>query len=418
MALRTLRQLPKVVDETSDGDPVYEVGSVRLVLPGESNAFNRLVECSRCRREIVGAAVLGPDDLNRAPLPMVCRACVTASGVSGWRSDQRRAVAAPAPPSSPAPARPAAAEMADARPEEVDRGRLHVLEERLEAIATRLAAAEAPEEPADDDELSGRLGELASSLEAQRIELRSAVELVSGLRPEIERVTEAHKQLARGQQELDRRLAGIAARPVSAPPEASAVDALRRRVDEVEVELRELRALLEQGLDQVRSEAASHEQLVEQALSRLSATLSTLHSDVESSVNAAVRFEIATVVQAQQELSAGQRSVERKLDGLSSALDAQKSRLHDMERGLQVALDQVQELLHRRAAPAPPLGSVVGSLLEDLNAQLDAAERRLSERASAEQVHAVVERRDRPATTPVRPSEPAETGDDREAVTG
>ena len=257
--------------------------------------------------------------------------------------------------------------------------------------------------PADDVELRRRVGEMASSLEAQRVELRSAVELVTGMGPEIERVAEAHRHLARGQQELGRRLAEVVARPVSAPPEALAVEALRRRVDEVEVELGELRALLEQGLDQVRSEATSRDQLVQHGLSRLSGTVSALRSDLEGSIDAAVRFEIATVGQAQQELSTGQGNVERRLDGLSSALDAQTSRLHDVERGLQAALDQVQELLDRRPSPPPLVGTVGWSLVEGLDAQLDAAERRLSELASVEQVHAVIEPGDGPAPTPAGP---------------
>src|SRR5687768_10525878 len=81
VALRTLRQVPKVVSETSAGEPIYEIRSVRLILRGDSNHFNRLVSCSKCGRDVIGSAVLAPSDLEHAPQPLICQDCArTAAG--------------------------------------------------------------------------------------------------------------------------------------------------------------------------------------------------------------------------------------------------------------------------------------------------------------------------------------------------
>ena len=60
VALRTLRQLPKVVGETSAGDPIVEVRSVRLVLRAGAHHFSRVTTCSRCGREVPGHRCSGP----------------------------------------------------------------------------------------------------------------------------------------------------------------------------------------------------------------------------------------------------------------------------------------------------------------------------------------------------------------------
>ena len=47
VALRTLRQRPKVVDQGANGEPIYEVRSVRLILGDKADHFSRLAECSK-----------------------------------------------------------------------------------------------------------------------------------------------------------------------------------------------------------------------------------------------------------------------------------------------------------------------------------------------------------------------------------
>src|SRR5215210_903348 len=76
VALRTLRQRPKVVDHRENGDPVFEVRSVRLVLRDNADHFNRLAQCSKCGREVPGAPVLSQADLTRPSHSVICKECV------------------------------------------------------------------------------------------------------------------------------------------------------------------------------------------------------------------------------------------------------------------------------------------------------------------------------------------------------
>jgi hypothetical protein len=100
VGLRTLRQRPKLVGTTGDGEPIYEVRSVRLVLLGMSPHFNRLAPCTRCGRELPGAPVMSPADLDAELRHMICADCVRVAGViSVWDPEPARRAArgAPAP---------------------------------------------------------------------------------------------------------------------------------------------------------------------------------------------------------------------------------------------------------------------------------------------------------------------------------
>jgi hypothetical protein len=88
IGLRTLRQRPKLAGVLSDGELVYEVRSVRLLLRGQAPYFNRLVACERCGRDQAGAPVLTPADLDAPLRPMICTECVQKAGVSSvWEPE-------------------------------------------------------------------------------------------------------------------------------------------------------------------------------------------------------------------------------------------------------------------------------------------------------------------------------------------
>jgi chromosome segregation ATPase/DNA-directed RNA polymerase subunit RPC12/RpoP len=108
--------MPKATGETQDGEPVFEVRSVRLVLRGDAAHFNRLVPCSRCGREVLGPAVLAPGDLDDPVRSLVCQDC------SARAMDAPPAGAAPVPTSA------------------VDDGRLAEVERRLEVLTALVAA--------------------------------------------------------------------------------------------------------------------------------------------------------------------------------------------------------------------------------------------------------------------------------------
>src|SRR3954447_14095914 len=100
VGLRTLRQRPKVVDHTADGEPVYEVRSVRLVLRPDAGHFNRLVECAKCGREVPGAPVLDSASLDHPGNPVICKTCVQTSAIGGSRSGENVVVADAPPPAA------------------------------------------------------------------------------------------------------------------------------------------------------------------------------------------------------------------------------------------------------------------------------------------------------------------------------
>ena len=81
--------MPKVVGQTDSGEAIYEAGTARLILRSGAAHFNRLVNCSKCGREVPGLAVLTPGELDQPGRAVVCDDCVQAATA---------AVARPAPP--------------------------------------------------------------------------------------------------------------------------------------------------------------------------------------------------------------------------------------------------------------------------------------------------------------------------------
>ncbi len=73
--------MPRPTGETDAGEPIYAIRSARLVLRGDAAHFNRLVPCSNCGRDVVGPALLGPGDLDQPVEPVTCDDC-RAKGLS------------------------------------------------------------------------------------------------------------------------------------------------------------------------------------------------------------------------------------------------------------------------------------------------------------------------------------------------
>ena len=192
VALRTLRQLPKPAGETLAGDPIYEIRSVRLVLQGVGSNFLRLTNCSRCGRELAGAPVLTPADLDRPVQPMICTHCIRSAGVSTtWESE---AGGAAMPPAEREPELAAAAPggpPAEGRP-----ARLDVLERHLRAVTDRVneLGRVARSQQADADDRGRRAEATASELRDELLALRASSE---GTRAELQRLAGAHAELER-----------------------------------------------------------------------------------------------------------------------------------------------------------------------------------------------------------------------------
>ena len=127
VALRTLRQLPKVVGETSAGEPIVEVRSVRLVLREGAAHFSRMATCSKCGREVPGAAILSPSDLDHPPHPVICRHCVRTASAPVLRPERRPVKVVPEPRPEPQTESPSGAAPEDSR--------LAALDARLSELA-------------------------------------------------------------------------------------------------------------------------------------------------------------------------------------------------------------------------------------------------------------------------------------------
>lgn len=214
VALRTLRQRPTVVGRTERGEPVYEIRSVRLVLGPGAGHFNRLVQCAKCGREVAGAPVLAPAELDRAANPVFCERCArTAAPVVPDPLPAADSVPVPETEPTPAPDRLAAveAELAETR------AQLREVVEWNRELAARqgeigrqvrdLAAAHDAVEAiqASVDEGASRVHALEQKFQAHLERLTRAVEAPAGAPVPSALMESLEQQLAEAEERLGQR---------------------------------------------------------------------------------------------------------------------------------------------------------------------------------------------------------------------
>jgi hypothetical protein len=332
VGLRTLRQRPKVVDHTADGDPVYEVRSVRLVLRPDAGHFNRLVECVKCGREVPGAAVLDVASLEHPVNAVICKTCVQTSAIGGSRPGEN-VVVADAPPGA-AVKPPEATPPAPAGP---DDGRLATLEAQLRAVVRQLR-------------------ELADRDRAPMVDSGQAEERI-----------QAHVHEA-----VRAQLAAV--RDTEGDPMAALADQVRRDLgamaEALKVQRRDLSTLVAM-VDEARGEV----ERVDRRVADLTVAPTSPPSDVMAGLDARVAALSDMVETHRREVAAVMREVEQRMqddvDRLTGLLEGQR---RDLQSMLAVAAD--------RAAPAPIDGEPDDDdLLEVLERQLLEAERRLADRS-------------------------------------
>ena len=390
VGLKTLRQRPRVVGETGSGEPVFEVRSVRLVLRDEAGHFSRLAECSKCGREVPGAPVMGPADLDRPAHSVICKDCVRASVAARPLQPEWRAAKSerPAPPVQKADEQPSGP------PDPVDDVRLAAVEVQLQAAVARLAeladlqrmeSAESrlqealrqglaqiraevvassqrseTEQAAANDEDRKRAEALAQVVQAQQSRLASMSAMLTEIRDDVLRLAESNQELARAQRDLERRI--------------------EERVGKADASV----AALEKRL---RGDVTTLAQAVE-----------TVRGDLEGSLGAPLGTGMAMVVQAVQELARGRdeikASVGGRVEALTSAVEDGSSRVRALERRTEESIERLTEALedqrrelkevtatHRLdyGIDGGTLGrSAAGELLDGLERQLQEAEGRLA----------------------------------------
>ncbi len=299
VALRTLRRLAKSVGQTAAGDPVYEIGAVRLVLPADTVSFHRVIVCSKCGHDVPGAAVLGRGDLARPAHGVICQACITAAAPV-FRTEER------------SPAVPGRSVLNAASPNGALTGHAELTstsDVRLAALEQRLAALAAP--------LHGEPTGWEASADGQpRAELTTLVE-----------------GLSRTAEPCSGRLQAF---------ERQVQEAVHRLAETMESQQADLQAALGKGLDEVRSAMAT---VATSSVSRLEdleeraakgelevSEVRELQAGLDGELDE-LRSEIASVRHVNRELSDDQAEVNRRLDAVSEVERAARP-VQDRRRGL------------------------------------------------------------------------------------
>ena len=384
VALRTLRQVPKVVGKTERGDPIFEVRNVRMLLPSPATHFSRLVTCMNCAREVAGLPVLSAADLNHAPGPFLCADCVAAlRALSGDGV-------------------PAAGRVDVSRSE---RPAKEELVHRLDDLDRRFAAA-AAEENARAEALETRLRELEAGVEeavtakdAESPTLREAIEdRIRALDDERE------SQRAEVQARLREGLADV--RAAAAVP-ADIVDRLqalqkqgRQNQDELS-ELHELHAALDAGLGALRSEIGD----VRTGVKRVADGQADIDDRLETYVRASLTPDEATT---------GRRPGRKGAE--ADRMTAVAAAIEDLMREQRQLKQELASLAERSDATAAAASRAAGqvSALSPLRSELKLLRQEIAEQNEAlDTLRKTVEaqRRSGPTRTPAGKRAPAKKKD-------
>lgn len=415
VGLRTLRQRPKAVGETADGETVYEVRSVRLMLDGSGAHFVRVATCSRCGQELAGNPVLTPLDLDRPVRPVICTDCIRQAGVSTvWDAEGVEPVRPAAVAQAPAPAveeeePPPPPPPADWVVDDKQVARVDAMERHLRAVTDRInelgrvaraqqaeAKALAEQEEATTAALREELASVRAALdEARRQQGEREEAAAAALRQELASVRAALDD-ARAQHAEREAAAAVREEPAAGVQGDIAgllqqLEAQSAELARVAAALAESRTVVEASAGATRELARSHDALdrrlteavarfgasqvdpaavdavvvsrVAEAEGRLSHQVAAQWGDLETAIESSVGASVAGVARANEEQV---EALARRLARVSSRLDTLVERLASMEN---------PPAAHQ-TAPEP-----AGDFMEALDRQLDAAARRLAARS-------------------------------------
>ena len=327
VALRTLRQMPQVVGKTEQGDPIFELRNVRMVLPGNATHFSRLVTCTNCGRQVPGLPVLSRADLDHAPGPFVCTDCVAA--VRSARGD-----GAPSPAQVPSVN------------EELVR--------RLEDLEQRLAAG-AGEDDARREALETRLREVEARVETAvtakdtesatlRLDIEERIQALDDKRESQRREVQA--RLREGMADVR----AAAAVPADIVDRLQALEKQGRRNQDDLSELHELHAALDAGLGALRSEIGDLRSAVKRVTDR--------QADMDDRLETYLRASLAP-----DEAAKGRRSGRKgaEVDRMSAVTAAVEDLMRE-QRQLKQELASLVQTSDATAATASRTASQVSAL--------------------------------------------------------
>ncbi len=333
--------MPTVVGTTSTGDPVFDVRGARLILRPGATHFNRAISCSKCGRDVPGAAVQSPADLDLTPNPVICKNCVSTAGTALFAAEDSRPRELPVQaPDAPAVSAP---ETKDEPAPPADEDRLAALEHGLADLATLITSASTSGAAADEpalgngeerlEALERRLGEAIEQLrtrgETERSELLAVLEGTSRRIDYVgQRLAEQSQSVSAQVRDLEERLqrlqltgdagSGVAPSPAAAPGQAKVdLERVEARLNErleglvagVVSQRTELQTVLQ---EEMRQRLDQLEQGVAQAAGTGGPSLHALEKRIEETVE---RLTERAEVQAELRVA-----LEGRVDELAAAL--------------------------------------------------------------------------------------------------
>lgn len=382
VALRTLRQRPTVVGRTEQGDTIYEIRSVHLLLANGAAHFSQLVHCSKCGRAVPGRAVLAPSDLDRTPNPMFCSRC------------SARTTATPPAVVSPAAGVPEVAEPAEPAEEPpAENGRLAVLEGQLVTVMAQLRAMAAAQRGRDDvsEAVAEARAELRRLAAAQDEINQKVVELAENDAGVLARADADRRRLHAS---LGEELAVVRADLEARGRPSEEQEQLAVALEETSARVRELGRALAETNQYVRELAAQGGQ---PTTGDLEATVRRLLADAraeavpgvdaESQRLAATRAEDLALLRAQldaQEKRSDERTARQAAleERFGAFVDETSAHLRDV-RAVQGAIEEaVRTAAGADQAAMEQLGEALSEGRGELRAEVAALARRLDEQSA------------------------------------
>ena len=412
VGLRTLRTRPKVVDRTGSGRPIYEVRSVRLLLPDHASHFHRLEQCARCRRGLPGSPVLTPADLDTPAQAMICKDCVRSAAISPSPYPENRPMELePSAPQAPAEEQeqvpesvpePVPEPVSEPVPEPVAplpaQARLTAVEAQLQAAMSGLAdlaaaqQSESTQRRRADDATQSRLhAAMVGGLDELRDQVKAALEAGVTRRAALEdhvRRSDAHvAELLQGQRRELAELSGALAETRSELQRVTALDHPQEETAAVERRIGDAVAGLARSIEAHRAEVhATVSEGFTQACAQVTALEQQLHERVTAITQMVLELAGARdrVAGRLDELGQRARESEARIDALAASAGADVSRLQALEQGVRESMERLAGLVENRLEERWTLtsarGPVPGGLLVDIERELQAAQDRLAHR--------------------------------------
>ena len=337
VALRTLRQVPRLIGRTRADASIFEIRSVRVVLHDEALHFTRLVPCAKCGEEVSGTAVLSPADLDHRASAVICKDCAGTASPAAFPNgrpdvveiDETAEHQSGSPGADLSPLGPASDALARSHDE---------MGRRLGLIGERLAS--------ETERSNGRHDALEAQLLEMRVGLASVVERIAR---DVERnetrlrelgAMRHQPDLSRIEEQLNDRLDRLAERAARAGAgddrrllaiEGTVGDIARRVTEFADTLGAELELRLRDGLTAATARVAVIEEYVAQ-IGHEMAQLGDLQAVLDAGLGQ-LRSRLGELTDVTSALALGQATLDARLQTLAGAQPATADCRRTLRRG-------------------------------------------------------------------------------------